>query len=198
MADRCSDAVRAGVTTANDDDMFAVRHNWFDCTEFLTSDTAVLLRQEVHGVVNTGQITAFNRKITGVFCTTRDDNRVIFIHQVLGGDIDTHIRVVVEGDAFTFHLLNTPVDMVLFHLEVWNAIAKQATGLCMLFKKVHVIACLCQLLSTGHAGRAGSDDGDFLAQFAFSWLGCDPTFFPAPVDNRTFDRFDRHGFINQI
>ena len=69
----------------------------------------------------------------------------------------------MEDDAFGFHLRDAAVDVVLLHLEVGNAVAKQAAGLGDLFVDMHVMAGAGELLRAGEARRSRADDRDLLA-----------------------------------
>ena len=69
----------------------------------------------------------------------------------------------MEGDALGFHLRHAAVDDVLFHLEVGNAVAKQAAGLGEFLEDMHVVAGARELLRAGKPRGAGADHRDLLA-----------------------------------
>ena len=77
--------------------------------------------------------------------------------------VDADIDAAMEDDALGLHLLHAPVDVVLLHLEVGNAVAQQAAGLRLALEDMHVVAGAGELLRGGEAGRARADDGDALA-----------------------------------
>ena len=85
----------------------------------------------------------------------------------------------MEGDALGLHLLDAPVDVVLLHLEVGDAVAQQAAGLGLALVDMHLVAGAGQLLGGGHAGRARADDRDALAGLGLRRLGPDPAHLPA-------------------
>ena len=55
-----------------------------------------------------------------------------------------------------------------------------------------------ELLGAGEARRAGADDRDALAGAARGRLGLEPAFAPGAVDDRAFDRLDRHRRVLQV
>ncbi len=70
---------------------------------------------------------------------------------------------IMEGHAFGFHLRDAAVDVVLFHLEVGNAVAHQAAGLGPLLVDMDVVAGARELLRAGQARGPGADHRDLLA-----------------------------------
>jgi hypothetical protein len=73
------------------------------------------------------------------------------VGQLLGILRHADVRVVVEGDALRLHLRHAPVDMMLLHLEVGNAVAQQPSGLARLFEDMDAVPGARQLLGCGHA-----------------------------------------------
>ena len=61
---------------------------------------------------------------------------------------------VMERDALGLHLLHAPVDVVLLHLEVGDAVAQQAAGLRLALEDMHVVPDAGELLG-GRRGRPG-------------------------------------------
>ena len=57
------------------------------------------------------------------------------------------MHIVVEHHTLGFHLCYAPIDEMLFHLEVRNAVAKQSTRFTVLLKHVHFVTCTGKLLS---------------------------------------------------
>ena len=61
------------------------------------------------------------------------------------------------------HLLDAPVDEVLLHLEIRDAVAQQAADAVALLEHRDGVAGARQLLRGGQTRRAGADHGDALA-----------------------------------
>ena len=55
----------------------------------------------------------------------RQYDGIELLEQVRGGNVDAHVRVGNEGDAFLRHLVNSPLHNVLFQLEVRDAETQQ-------------------------------------------------------------------------
>ena len=82
--------------------------------------------------------------------------------------------------------------MALLHLEVRNAVAHEAARLGVLLIDVNVMAGARELLRAGETRRTRSDDRDFLAGLAIGRLRLHPALLEGAVDDRAFDRLDRH------
>ena len=95
----------------------------------------------------------------------------------------------MELHALRLHLLDAALDVDLFHLEVGNAVAQQAAGLGPALIDMHLMPGARELLRAGQAGRAGADDGDFLAGLVRRQFGLKPLRDGA-VGDLAFDGFD--------
>ena len=104
----------------------------------------------------------------------------------------------LDGDAFGFHLVGTAINDVLFHLEVGNAVAQQASDLLVLLKQGHIVAGAGQLLGAGHASRTGTDDGHLLAGLVRGRLRFHPALLDRPVGDGAFDRLDRYRLVDEV
>ena len=128
----------------------------------LAGNAAVLLRQEIHGVVDAVEIAPgrLGEEVERLLRAAGEQQRVVAVLELLGRDRLADVRIAMEGDAFRFHLLDAPVDDPLLHLEVGDAVAQQAAGLGVLLVDVHIMTGARELLGGGETGRAGADDGD--------------------------------------
>jgi hypothetical protein len=67
LADRRANAVRAGVAAADDNDFFAGREDRLTADLRLVAYATILLRQEIHRVMNAGKLAAGNRADRAAF-----------------------------------------------------------------------------------------------------------------------------------
>ena len=105
--------------------------------------------------------------------------------------------VGLELNALVAHLLDPTVDVVLLHLEVGNAVAKQTADAVGLLEHSDHVAGAIELLRGGEARGSGTDDADPLAGAGVWRLGLDPAFLPGVVDNGSLDHLDGNGrFVN--
>ena len=135
----------------------------------LARDAAVLLRQEIHGVVDAGEVAP--RRLGKE------------IERVLGAAGESAPRRASPratwptGPTPTWTLqwkvtpsasicLTRRSMMRLLHLEVGNAVTQQAAGLGVLLVDVHLMAGARELLRRGEAGGARADDGDASCRFS--------------------------------
>src|SRR5690606_18150963 len=103
-----------------------------------------------------------------------------------------------EGHSLRFHLHRAAVDQMLLHLEVGYAVAEQAADAVRLLEHRYRIAGARELLRAGETRGAAADDGNALARLALGHLRLDPAFLPATVDDRAFDRLDRHRLVDDV
>ena len=132
------------------------------------------------------------------FRPARHQHGVVFGDQLREGHGDADVLPVVEGHPFRLHLLHPAVDMLLLHLEVGDAVAQQAASLGLALIDMDIVPDAGELLRRGHAGGAGTHDGDALAGAPGRDLRRDPAFFPALVGDRLLDRLDRHRHVFEV
>ena len=111
------------------------------------------------------------------------------VEQLVGRNIDADIGAVMKDDAFALHLHDALVDVMLFHLEVGDAVAEQAAGFRPAFVNVDLVAGARELLRTGKSGRPRADNRDFFAGLCCRRLGLEPL-RDGVVGDRALDRFD--------
>jgi hypothetical protein len=188
-----ADAVRSGIAAADHHDMLAVGEDRLVGPDWLAGHAPILLRQEVHREVHAREVAAGNRQVARrLGAAGKRDGVILRVDKVRSAHRYADMGVVVEDDAFGRHLLDAPVDMALFHLEIGNAVAQQAARLGVLLIDVDVMAGARELLSAGETCRTRPDDGDLLAGFALGRFGLDPALGESAVDDRAFDGLDGH------
>ena len=158
----------------------------------------VLLGQEFHRQTDAGELCARNFQTAGFFRPTRHDDGVVILLQAFKRHLHADFHRGTEFNAFRFHLDGTPVDQVLFHFEVRNAVAHQATDAVVLLKDRDGVARARQLLCARHACRPGPDDGDRLAGLLRRDKRRDPAFFPPAIHDLAFDRLDGDGRVINV
>jgi len=108
--------------------------------------TLVLLRQEVHSEMDAVKLPPRYQEIARLFGAASESHRMVIREQPLGGEVDANIHTAMEDNTLGFHLRDTPVHMVLFHLEVRDAVTQKAARLRILLINVHVVARTGELL----------------------------------------------------
>ena len=198
LADGGADAVGAGVAAADHDDVLALGQFIRAEIERLVRQAAVLLRQEVHGVVDTAQLAAGHCQIARLLGAARQQHGIVLGLEISNLVRDADVGVAVEHDSFGFHLLDAAVDELLFHFEIGNAVDHQPAGTRVFLVDMHGVAGACELLGCRHAGRARADDRHRLAGLLRRRLRHDPAFFPALIDDGALDGFDGHRVIVDV
>ena len=158
-----ADAIRAGITAADDHHMLAAGPELFDFA--ITRHPPVLQGKEIHREMHAIQLTARDRQIAWLLGATREHDGVELVGDSRriehGGRpvSGAHRRLAdnmvgAELDAFCLHLLDTPVDQVFLHLEIRDAVAQQTADAVVLFKQNHRVTGARELLGGGKAGGA--------------------------------------------
>ena len=164
----------------------------------LVADPPILLRQEIHGELHALEVAAGNRQVARVFSAAGEHDRIVVAQQVFRREIDADMRAIMERYALRLHLIDAAIDEMLLHFEVGDAVAHQPAGLGVLLEHMHVVPRPRELLCAGEPGGSGSDDRDGLAGLPRRGLGPDPPFLERLVDDRAFDRLDRHRIVVEI
>ena len=169
---------------------------WFG--DRVAGDDLVLLRQEIHREDDAVEIAARHVEVARRLGAAGEHDRVEFREQLRRGNVDADVRVGPEFHALDRHLRHAPVDQVLFHLEIGNAVAQQAADAVRLLEQHDVVAGARELLRARHARRARADDGDALAGLRGRRLRRDPALFPALVDDEMLDRLDADRIVVDV
>ena len=137
--------------------------------ERLAGNAAVLLRQELHGEMDASEVAAGHGQIARRLGAAGERDRIVGLRPAKrpARRVPTCV-IAVEDDALGLHLLDAALDLMLFELEVGDAIAQQAAGLGVLLVDMHLVADAGELLRAGKARRARADDRDPLAGLAAS------------------------------
>jgi hypothetical protein len=193
---RRTDAVGAGVAAADHDHILAPGD---DLTgNRIARDDLVLLREKFHREMDAGEIASRHRQIAGRFRASGQRDRIERVEKLARRDVDADVRARTKFDALLGHLRHPPIDQVLFHLEIGDAVAEQAADSIGFLEQDDVVSSACELLRARHSGRARSDDGHALAGPHRRRKRHDPAFFPALIDQKMLDRFDADRIVVDI
>src|ERR1700689_4148518 len=146
LAMRGPETVGAGVAAPNDHHTLALRMNLDGGVNGISFTPAILLGQKFHRVVNALQFAAGDIQIAWLFGSSGKKNGVELLRETLNGNIHADMRVGDEGDPFSAHLLNAPIEHVFFKLEVGNAVTQKAANAIVLLVDGHGMAGASQLL----------------------------------------------------
>ena len=113
--------------------------------------------------MNAAEVAARNRQIARFFCAAGEHDGVVILHELVDRHVDADIGAVMEGHAFSRHLLDAAVDVHLLHLEIGNAVAQKPAGFGPALVDMHVVAGARELLRASKPRRTGADHCDFLA-----------------------------------
>ena len=91
--------------------------------------------------------------------------------QLVGGDVDADVDAGPELGALGPHLVEAPLEVLLLHLELGDAVAQQPADPVGPLEDDDVVAGAGELLGCGQPGRARADDRDPLAGLASGGCG---------------------------
>src|SRR3990172_2154883 len=100
-----------------------------------------------------------------------------------------------EDDAFGIHLGQPPVQVLLLHLELGDAVAEEAADPVRALEHGDGVAGAGELLGASEAGGPGADDGDGLAGEGVRGLRVPPPLLPGPLDDGQLDLLDGDGVV---
>ena len=157
----------------------------------LASDPPVAPVQVVHREMHAVELPAGHRQIARHARAGGQHDRVEPLAQLLHAHVASHLHAAAQLHALRAQLLDAPLHHGLLDLEVRHAEAHEPSDRLVALEQRHAVARPAQLLRSGHARRAGPDDGDALTGLAARRAGRDPALLPRAVDDRVLDLLDR-------
>ena len=191
---RGAQAVGAGVAAADDDHLLALggdRRLAVVALDVIARGKAVGPRQVFHRLVDALEVTAGNRQIPARGRAAGQHHRVELLAQLLRGDVDTDVDPGTELGALGAHLLQTPVDVTLLHLELGDAVPQQSADAIVPLEHGDRVPRAGELLSSGQPGRPGTDNGNGLARQPIRRQRHHPALGEGVVDDLDLDLLDR-------
>ena len=161
--------------------------------------------------MNAAKLSAWDGQISGLLRARAEQHRIkVFLKllctDVLLGPIG-HLGVLgpcANGDrgfkdhALGLHLFNTAINVRLLHLEVGDAVAKQAAHTVIFFKHRHRMTHTRELLRGRQTSRTGANHGHFFTRLQAGDDRFDPALRPSFIDDGVLDRFDPHGVVVDV
>src|SRR5579872_1225187 len=151
----------------------------------------VLLRQEFHGEVNAFQLASGNGEIARMFSASCENDGVEIAAQIFYGDILADFCIGDEVHALGAHLIESPVDNVLFEFELGDTVAQQAADAVSLFVHGDRVAGAAQLPGCSQTRWSGAHNGNFFSATNSRRLGVDPAFAESTLDDIFLVLLDR-------
>ena len=155
LANAGANAVRASITTTDDDDFFACSIELrIGAVEAVVELVLSIGSEEIHGLIDAIGITAFDRKITWFGSTATQDDGIKLITKFGRGPLvvfrDEYITF--EYNAFILHELDASVDnLCLVEFHVGDAIHEQSARAICTFKYGDCVASLIELIRSCEA-----------------------------------------------
>ena len=159
MAERGARAVHGGITTTDDDDIFADAER--------LAEVGIL--HEVHAVDESVQVGAWDVESNCVHCSSADRNRVVLLLQLLEGDVATNLGVVDELHAESLNEAHVGLDCLARKSERRNADEHRAAAVRQAVVDGDLVALHGELARNGEASRPSTDHGDALGAWRDLW-----------------------------
>ena len=112
------------------------------------------LRQVLHRLVQATQLAPGDRQVARLGGADGEHDGVVPVLQALGGQVLADVDAGPEHGALAAHLVQAPVEVLLLHLELGDAVAQQAADLVRALVDRDRVAGAGQLLGDREAGRA--------------------------------------------
>jgi hypothetical protein len=144
--------------------------------------------------MNALQIPSRHVEVSGFRRPDAEDDGVEFPKDV-GGVLTPNVSTSKERDALGLHDCKAPIEDVLLEFEIRNPVSQEPTGPLGAFKDRDEMARSIELIGARQPRRAGTDDSDRLPRSMGGWSRNDPALPVSPLDNLSFDLFDRNGLV---
>ncbi|CAB4696754.1 unannotated protein [freshwater metagenome] len=131
-----------------------------------------------------------HRQVARLGGAHREDDGVVALGQLGTGQLAAHVDAGPEDGALATHLVQTPVEVLLLHLELGDAVAHQPADLVGPLVDGDRVTGPGELLSRRETGRAGADDRDRATGEPLGRLGPHEAGLPRLVDDRDLDVLD--------
>src|SRR5882724_1341315 len=174
--------IGARIAAANDDDPLSSSENIGGGVKHVALAAPVLLRKEFHGKVDSLQIPPRHLQIAWLLGAACEHDGIEVTLQVFDRCSVAHVCIGDEAHAFRFHLRKTPVNDVLFQLELRNAVAQQPADAIRLLVHSDRVPGAAELLRSRQPRRPRAYDGYLLSRPIARRLRPDPALLKSALD----------------
>jgi hypothetical protein len=197
VTERSTDAIVTSITTTDDNNVLVFSREVGVVGELGVQKGLGVLVEELHGKVNTLELTALDGKITSNGGTGGNDDGIVAFSEVverrmtLLADSNTSLEVNTLGG----HEVSSALDNALIKLHVGDAVHEQTTKTVGTLIEGNEVTSMVELVSAGQAGGTRSNNGNSLASADLRRAGNHPAHLEATVDNGTLNRLDANGVL---
>ena len=183
-----SEAIRSGVSPAQDNDVFSLRRN---VAHHVITGLNPIGRGEVfHRVMNSQEVPTRNGQLSWDAGTGSNNDGVVTLAQLLPGDVHPNVDAGPESRPLGLHLGKPLVNMLLFHLEIGNSVAKQSTNTVITIKNGHGVTDSSELLSRCQTRWPTAHYGNSLTRESLRRVRGDIATSPRLVDDGNLNLLD--------
>ena len=158
-----SHTVITGISTADDQNIFALCKLIWKFCKICIQKTFCYLLQEIHCKVNSLGISSRNLDISRMRSSAAEKDTVIILQKLFSSDVNTNIDIGNKFHAFLFHQLQSAVNDLFLQLHVRNAVAEKSSDTVVSLKYGYAVTTAVQLLRCCQSGRTTSDNCDCLS-----------------------------------
>ena len=160
-------------------------------------ETAILLRQVIHGEMDAAQRSAGDIELAGRLRADGQTDRIEVATELVDAELFADIHTGPEHDSFGRQLREASIEHVLLELEIRNAIPQQATHAIILLEDDNGVAESTELLSGGESRRTGADDGNTPSRLLSRKERRYPILGEPAIGDCLLDRANRHRLLDQ-
>src|SRR4051812_11576531 len=126
MSESSTDAVRARVAAADNDDVLVLRRQIASVFMIAVEQAFRVGMQELHGEMDSVKAATLNAQIARSRSTSAEDNGVELCHQLIRSVVSSHLDTRDEMDSLFGHQVNASLNDSLLKLHVRDTVHEQA------------------------------------------------------------------------
>src|SRR5438309_5504379 len=189
------EAVGAGVAAADDHDVLAAGGDEPVVGDRVALAALVLERQVLHREVDAPERAPRDREIPRPAGAAGEDDRVEVSPDLRDRHVGADVGARPEEDALLLQDLKAAVEDALFHLELGDAVAEEASDTVVALEHRDPVPGRVELGGGREPGRPRAHDGDLLARADGGRGRLDPARLESVLDDAELDLLDRDGIV---
>ena len=190
-----TEAVGAGVAAADDHDVLAARGDEPVVGDRVALAALVLERQVLHREVDAPERAPRDREIPRPAGAAGEDDRVEVSPDLRDRHVGADVGARPEEDALLLQDLKAAVEDALFHLELGDSVAEEASDTVVALEHRDPVPGRVELGGGREPRRPRAHDGDLLARADRGRGRLDPARLEGVLDDAELDLLDRDGVV---
>ena len=158
-----SHTVISGITTADDQNMFALCKLIWEFCKIGIQKAFCYLFQEIHCKVDSFCISSRNLDISWMGSSAAEKDTVVIFQKLLCCNVHPNIDIGDKFHAFLFHQFQSAVDDFFLKFHIRDTVTEKSSDTVVSLKYGYAVSAAVQLLCCCQSGRSASDDCNCLS-----------------------------------